>query len=149
MLLSQALKQGRELLNDVGVTDFALGFDRAKTRAGQCSHSRRTITLSEHFVQLNDWERVRNTVLHEAAHALAGAGAGHGYKWVIQCRNLGIDPQRCFTLETTAMPEGNVIVSCPTHGELARQHRMPKSNARTYKVCRKCRERLTYRKAYR
>ena len=145
MLLSRAIRDGRELLNSIGVTDYSLGLDRAKRRAGCCHYSKRSITLSEHYVKLNEWPEVRNTILHEAAHALAGIDAGHGWRWAAKCRELGIKPQRC-TDASAVMPEGTVAILCPTHGEVGRQHRMPKRNARSYLVCRQCHERLEYRR---
>ena len=148
MLATVAHKEGRQILRDLGLGGWVLGFDRAKRRAGQCNYTRKTITLSEYFVRMNEWDEVRNTILHEAAHALAGPGAGHGYLWAKQCRLVGIEPKRCYDSEAVNMPQGNVVVSCVNHGEVGRQHRMPKANARSYMVCRKCRTRLTYRKAY-
>ena len=147
MNLVEAQRESRRLLKEVGV-NYGFGFDRAKRRAGLCNHTRKTITLSEHFVRMNDWGKVRNTVLHEAAHALAGPRAGHGIEWAKWCRLLDIEPERCYSTDDTNMPQGNVIITCPNHGEVGRQHRMPKANAKSYMVCRKCRARFTYRKAY-
>ena len=59
-------------------------WDSAKRRAGACKYSRKTITISRHYVALNLSERpddVIDTILHEIAHALAGWSAGHGPKW--------------------------------------------------------------------
>ena len=147
MNLVEAQRESRRLLNDVGVS-YGFGFDRAKRRAGLCNHTRKTITLSEYFVRMNEWDKVRNTVLHEAAHALAGPRAGHGIEWAKWCRQLGIKAERCYSTDDTNMPQGNVIITCPNHGEVGRQHRMPKANAKSYMVCRKCRARFTYRKVW-
>ena len=138
-----ALRDGREILNDLDLGGWALGLDRAKQRAGACHHSKHIITLSEHFVRMNEWEQVHNTILHEAAHALAGPREGHGWKWQSICRGLGIKPERCYSTDTTAMPEGNIIYKCATHGIVHRGHRMPK---RTF-ACTKCRSKLTVYRA--
>lgn len=139
MNVRQAWEQGREILNDLGLGGWSLGFDRAKQRAGACHQSKQIITLSEHYVRLNEWEEIRNTILHEAAHALAGPGHGHDYAWRNECYKLGISPDRCYDPKNVEMPKGNIIYECPTHGEQHRGHRMPK---RTY-ICRKCKSKLT------
>lgn len=38
---------------------------------------------------------VRDTILHEIAHALAGHAAGHGPVWKGVCRRIGARPVRC------------------------------------------------------
>lgn len=35
------------------------------------------------------------TLLHEVAHAAAGAAAGHGYAWKVYARLLGAEPSAC------------------------------------------------------
>lgn len=93
---TEMLTRGRELLDEVSLGDIDLELDRAKQRAG-CYHVReRRITLSEYFVARNDWDLVRQTLLHEAAHALQPYD-GHGEVWKAQCRNLGIPARRAAT----------------------------------------------------
>ena len=53
-------------------------FNRRKRALGTCHYGPRRIELSSHFVVANDPDEVRDTVLHEIAHALAGPMAGHG-----------------------------------------------------------------------
>lgn len=38
---------------------------------------------------------LRNTVLHEIAHAIAGHRAGHGFAWQAVARTIGARPERC------------------------------------------------------
>ena len=52
-------------------------FDNAKRRAGCCDYRRKRISLSGYFTEHNNKTEVMNTILHEVAHALAGARAGH------------------------------------------------------------------------
>ncbi len=77
MKLEDAENLALTLMEDNGVGTWSFRFDNAKRRCGACFYSRRTITLSRHFVTLNDEAEVRDTILHEIAHAFAGAKAGH------------------------------------------------------------------------
>ncbi|MFZ7087315.1 SprT-like domain-containing protein [Curtobacterium sp. RRHDQ10] len=68
---------------------WSFGFDNAKTRAGQCDFSRKRITVSRHLATRFEDEDVHQVLLHEVAHALAGARAGHGPTWRRAATGLG------------------------------------------------------------
>ena len=65
-----ALALARRLLAEHGLSGWTVGLDRAKTRAGACHYSRRLITLSAPLTRLHTEDDVRDTILHEIAHAL-------------------------------------------------------------------------------
>jgi len=67
-----------DLMAANGVGDWDLGLDRARRRAGQTDHTRRRITLSRALMELYSPDEVRETVLHEIAHARVGAAHGFG-----------------------------------------------------------------------
>ena len=75
MVLSLAEEKARSLMNLHGQHEWRLEFDRACERAGLCDFTRKTISLSRHFVELNLVDDVVNTILHEIAHALVGSGS--------------------------------------------------------------------------
>lgn len=89
----------RACLDICGLTAWEFGWDRAVKRLGCCRVSRRRITLSRYFAQahlLAEPERIRDTILHEIAHALAwehARHAGHGALWKACCRALGATPR--------------------------------------------------------
>ena len=72
-----------------GLGDWTFQFDRAKRRFGACNYTTRTISLSRTLTRLNDDAAVRETLLHEIAHALT-PGAGHGPAWQVKCLEFGI-----------------------------------------------------------
>lgn len=68
---------------------WSFGFDRARTRAGQCDYGRHRITVSRHLAERFDDDDIHQVLLHEVAHALAGSKAGHGAAWKRAARDLG------------------------------------------------------------
>lgn len=68
---------------------WSFGFDSAKRRLGACNYAAKRITVSRYLVALLDDDEVHQTLLHEVAHALAGAEAGHGPRWLALARELG------------------------------------------------------------
>jgi len=91
-----------EALNEHGLSyrGWVGRFDEAKKRFGMCSPGRKEISLSRPLVELNDEDEVRDTILHEIAHALAdlehGEACGHDERWKVVCRRIGARPERCF-----------------------------------------------------
>lgn len=96
MNLDEAEQLARRLMDENGLSHWQFDFDRASRRFGSCNWTKRQITLSWKLTALNDHDQVRETILHEIAHALA-PGDGHGNKWRSACAKLGIEPNRCYT----------------------------------------------------
>ena len=78
-------------------------FDHARRRFGSCRYRQKLITLSRPLTILNPEEQVRDTLLHEIAHALT-PGDGHGARWKRKCREIGARPQRCYTDASVLSP---------------------------------------------
>jgi len=86
---------------------FAVGWkfkwDRATRRFGCCHHQRKIISLSLPLTRLNPETQVRDTLLHEIAHALT-PGQGHNRHWKKKCVEVGAQPSRCFMPEEVILP---------------------------------------------
>lgn len=136
MDMEKARRMARDLMEDYDFAHWEFAFDRAKTRHGQCDEVRQRITLSRHFVQLNEEALVKETILHEIAHAIAGAAAGHGPRWKMVARNLGVRPT---ARKASVMPPGKWHGHCGC-GWPHRLHRKP---TRTYR-CNTCNEDLIW-----
>jgi hypothetical protein len=54
---------------------------------------------------------LRNTMLHEIAHAIAGHAAGHGPVWRAAARKVGATPERCGT-KLAVSPVTLVSIAC-------------------------------------
>ncbi|HTL41222.1 MAG TPA: SprT-like domain-containing protein [Pseudolysinimonas sp.] len=73
---------------------WTFGFDNARTRAGLCSYDKKRISVSRLLAGRYDDDEIHQVLLHEVAHALAGAGAGHGPRWKKVARDLGYEGKR-------------------------------------------------------
>lgn len=132
MDLEDAWRLGRSLLDAHGLQAWELRLDCAVRRAGACRWREQTISLSAPLTVLHDEPTVRDTVLHEVAHALAGPRAGHGPRWREQARAVGATPQRCLDEDAPHIP-GRWLGTCP-RGHTVDRHRRP---ARVLS-CRRC-----------
>lgn len=115
-----------DLMTEHGLTGtgWTFDFDRAKRRAGACHWRTKRITLSRSFVELNGEPEVRDTILHEIAHAHVGAAAGHGPVWRKMARSIGCSATRTTTAQITAEPH-RYIAECPAGHVAARYRRKP------------------------
>ena len=98
MDLRTAEGMARELLAEHGLHGWSFRFDRARVRAGACHYGTRTITLSPWITAAHDPSQVRETLLHEIAHALVGPRHAHDAVWRARARSIGA--------RTTPAPSG-------------------------------------------
>jgi predicted SprT family Zn-dependent metalloprotease len=122
-----------ELLAAFGLHDWTFAFNRRKCAMGMCYYARRTIELSLHFVSRNGLEEIRETLLHEIAHALVGPGHGHDALWKQKCLAIGGRPVRCGEAD---MPPGRWQARCAVCGRWFHRHRRPKRLRGWF--CRSC-----------
>jgi len=132
MELSDVRRLGLALIAEHGLDGWRLELDRARRRAGICRYDRRVIGLSGPLMRLYDEAEVRETILHEIAHALAGARAGHGPRWQAIARRIGSTGQRCVSVEAPRV-EGAWVGTC-AYGHSVDLHRRP----RRVRSCTQC-----------
>ncbi len=134
MTLEAARAIAEALMARHGLHDWTFGFDRARRRLGACRPSGRRITLSAPLTLLNDQAVVRDTVLHEIAHALT-PGAGHGASWRAACRRIGARPERCAADGEVTLPAAPYALVCDRCGTRTPRYR----RTRTRYLCGRCR----------
>src|SRR4051812_28800907 len=83
--IRQARSLAQRLLSNHGLRDWSFRFNRSKCNMGLCRFDDRSIELSLYFVERNPEPVVRDTLLHEIAHALVGPGHGHDTAWKQMC----------------------------------------------------------------
>ena len=100
MNASDSLELLQQSLLRHGLSDWTGGLDNARRRFGMCNFSKKHISLSRPLCELNDETEVRDTVLHEIAHALAwqrhGKNCGHDKRWKAICVEIGARPEACY-----------------------------------------------------
>lgn len=129
MLLQNAQIMALDLMYKHGLTQegWTFAFDNAKRRLGVCNYTNRQIGLSRYLVVLNEEAQVRETILHEIAHALSmirygRKAAGHGPLWKKVCEEIGAKPERCCASDEVTMPRGSYILRHIETGEVFREY---------------------------
>jgi predicted SprT family Zn-dependent metalloprotease len=122
MILKDAHSLARQLMSAHGLSHWHFEFDHAVRRFGACIYRSRKITLSRKFTLLNPEPEVRNTILHEIAHALVGPHHAHDAVWRAKASQLGCTATRCCGRAVIA-PSARWIAECPSCRREVRRHR--------------------------
>ncbi len=134
--LAAVAKEAERLIALHGLAGWSLQFDDASRRAGSCNYTAKTIGLTRLYCLTVSEEQIRDTILHEIAHALVGPEHNHDGVWKAQARAIGCTGDRCHTLE---FAPSRYIVSC------ARCGWSQKANSqRSGAVCKTCRRPVSY-----
>ena len=102
--LQQALDMAAVLMVEHGLQGWSVTLDHARRRAGQCAYTNKRISLSRHYVRHAEDTHIRDTILHEIAHALVGPKHGHDAVWRQKAREIGCTANRCHTLSFADAP---------------------------------------------
>jgi predicted SprT family Zn-dependent metalloprotease len=106
-----------------------LGQYRQKRYSGDA-----TIRLNEDFVlNSNDLEEIKDVILHEIAHGLAGIAAGHGRLWKHYAMAIGAAPNRCSSSESfkqVVAQNAKYVATCPQCGQKYYRGRMTRQALR-------------------
>lgn len=108
-----------------------------KSTLGRCNFTRKQIQLSKTYVDHNDTECIRQTILHEIAHALHGpcyknsAEKAHGPRWQRIARQIGVKAPKAS--KKVEMPERRYIAHCPSCGKVIATRHILIAKARRFR----------------
>lgn len=126
-----------EKLEEYDLQDWVFIFDNAKRRFGQCDYGKKTISLSRHLCNLNGEDDIRDTILHEVAHAIVGGEAGHGWQWKQKAIEIGCSGSVTYDAEVIVVPDDYAwIGTCSTCGTEAKRYRSSQKMFRL--ACKSC-----------
>lgn len=136
--LSDCVAAAEALIRQHGLDGWSFQFDSAQKRAGACAFNTKVISLSRFYcIQTGD-AQVRDTILHEIAHALAGPKHKHDATWKRIARSIGCTADRCHSVE---FAPAKYIASCSRCGWDQKRNRRLRGG-----VCRTCGQPVTYRR---
>jgi predicted SprT family Zn-dependent metalloprotease len=126
MKLNEARDLAISLMKEHGIwSNWNFEFDNAKRRFGCCNYRYKTITLSAPLTEINEVSRVRNTILHEIAHALCPKQK-HNHVWKAKAREIGCDGERCYSSKDVETIQGNYSATCVGCGKVHQRFRKAK-----------------------
>ena len=134
--LARIAAQARELMAQHQLSQWSFQFDTGSRRAGACHFTTQLISVSHEFAKRAPTEEIRDTILHEIAHALVGKDHNHDQVWQTQARQIGCSGQRCHNVQF-APPR--YIMKCVRGCWVATAERR-----RRNLICKQCRGRLIY-----
>lgn len=123
MDLRDAFALAEDLLEHHGLAGWTVEYDAAKGRAGICRFGPRVVGLSAPLTRLHSIDEVRDTVLHEIAHALVGPRHGHDGTWRETARRIGCSGERCVPADAPRVEPAWLGVCAAGH--TAGRHRRP------------------------
>ena len=140
MNLQEAKDLAISLMEEHGLIDarWYFRFDNAKRRFGVCNYTYKRISLSTALTELNDIEKVKDTILHEIAHALVGFNHGHDWVWKQKALEIGCNGDRCYSSDEVVTTSAKYEAVCP-NPECKHLHKKHKRSRRTKRSsCGKC-----------
>ena len=117
---------------------WSFSFDRAKRRAGSCKFSKKEITLARAYAEQEDFKEIKNTILHEIAHALVGPKHGHNEIWRQKALEIGCDAERCHYV---VFSKPKYILTCINRCFEVARYRV-NQNFLHSRICSKCKGKL-------
>jgi hypothetical protein len=121
-LLGEVRTLANNLMRRHNLAGWHFKFNDNRRRLGVCRYYERSIELSTYHVASGNWGEITNTILHEIAHALVGAGHGHGIVWKRKAIEIGCNGERCGHMDAPS----KYLVECPSCKHTIKRNRLSK-----------------------
>jgi predicted SprT family Zn-dependent metalloprotease len=134
MLQSELFSYARDLMREHGLQGWRVIPFHSRSNAGECRYGTNTIALSIPLLVNGNASEAdcRNTILHEIAHALVGAGHRHDHVWHQQFVSIGGNGTEKHSIKTAHRYTG--VCKCGKSF-----HRDARSDKMFRLMCRACR----------
>lgn len=134
--MESILKLALGLMHEHGLKKWYFDFDHSTRRAGCCNYREKRISISFELARNGSDADIRDTILHEIAHALVGKKYNHDTVWKEKAREIGCSGKRCHRL-VFSPPRYHVTCEnrCWKHTAERRSRRL---------ICRTCGGNLVY-----
>ena len=133
----EAIKRlAEKLMTEHNLTGWSFQFDNGSKRAGCCNYKKRVISLAYEYARYVSAKDIKNTILHEIAHALVGSRHSHNAIWKAKAIEIGCSGERCHEVQFTPP---KYIMKCQNNCWV-----MTADRRRQNKVCRSCNGEITY-----
>lgn len=127
--LTQTYALAARLMDEHGLVSqgWKFNFSTSKHRVAVCKHDEKLIEYSMHYITKSPIDDIRDTILHEIAHALVGPGHGHDIVWRHKCVEIGARPERLAGENTQSTAKPNYVLQCPDCNTRWTRHRLKKA----------------------
>lgn len=91
----EVIHWARQIMSQHGLIQRGWTFkinNRFTRRLGCCTYSKKLIELAGDHIRCDSYDCILDTLLHEIAHALVGAGEGHNKVWQNMAIRIGAKP---------------------------------------------------------
>lgn len=131
MNIISVIKLAKSLMDEHGLTKDGWRFklDNSKRRFGCCNYTYKEISLSKELSTLNSEHHVKDTILHEIAHALVGHRHGHNNVWKEKALSIGCNGERCYSTREVNQPDAKYVAVCVGCGHEHKRHKAPKKTS--------------------
>ncbi len=114
MNLHEAENLALELMIKHNLFNWDFAYHNKKSSFGTCNYTRKTIYLSAQTTPYMDELAVKNTILHEIAHAIVGVEHGHDWVWRKKAIEIGCDGKTAHNYESVIQNmRYKYIAHCP------------------------------------